>query len=258
MARLRVMTWNIQSNANPRWDARAVARAIDDADPDVVGLQEVCRGRLDGVARHLHRHWPKRGLGDRDVHVAMAPTRPHDSTAPPGDPRSPAPCGGATGPAKDYGIAILARTPLEDFTSVELPAYGEPRRIAAATLPAAAGLRFCVLHASPAHAATEPQLAAAARRVAELGGPQVVVGDLNARPDDPAVGATLGAHLAEVDPSSAPTYPNHAGAAGPTAKIDYIFHSAGGVACAGAEVVPLPSGVSDHFPLVADLVIDDG
>jgi len=86
------------------------------------------------------------------------------------------------------------------------------------------------------------------------GGPIVIGGDLNSTPDRPTVRWLAERYRdawTEAGDGAGPTIP----AADPTARIDYVFASAG-ISVEGATVGDAPDA-SDHLPVGADLVIQD-
>ncbi len=93
------------------------------------------------------------------------------------------------------------------------------------------------------------------------GGPVVIGGDLNATPDERAM-----RWLAHRYWDAWPAAPGHAGRSGgsggtfpaidPTARIDYLFASAG-LRVASAGVAARAGEASDHLPVIAELELED-
>jgi endonuclease/exonuclease/phosphatase family metal-dependent hydrolase len=124
------------------------------------------------------------------------------------------------------------------------------------------GRDACALWAVATHLALRPferrrhalELAALLRG---LGEPLVLGGDLNERPDGPAV-ATVGEGLRDAwllgGDANGETFP----AEEPTARIDYLFVSRD-IRVERAIVPPTPDvrTASDHRPVVADLKLPD-
>ena len=65
---MRVMTWNIESHANPHFNPGSVANVVNNQDPDLMGLQEVCRLTMEDLVSRLYgAGWAnrRRGYGQR-------------------------------------------------------------------------------------------------------------------------------------------------------------------------------------------------
>lgn len=237
MAELRVMTWNIASN-RARFAAEAIAHGIDELDPDVVAMQEVCKAALKDIAKVLKRRtqWPHRGAGQGKVWHEHAGLHR-------------APCG-------PFGNAVLARVPLGPAQIDRLPPcqecrdHGEQRSVLRADAAAGdAQLRVYSTHHSPgAWTRGAGQLESALAFVGadrQRGTGQVVCGDFNERPERLR---RFYDRLAEADPEGRPTYP----AGQPTAKIDYVF--LGGGATARDPQIPA-TFASDHRPLLVTVAL---
>jgi len=175
-----------------------------------------------------------------------------------------------------YGIAILSRYELSDRTKDFLPnsADGtivmegglEPRALLCATLspPGEGGpLRFCVTHltnGSEEESGVIRRLQA--ERIVSLlagdldsHGRVVLAGDLNETPSGSAVGVFLTAFEdAWPDGGSGEgfTIPSDE----PTVRFDYILNGTGIGPAVHAEVPATTA--SDHRPVVADLILEDG
>jgi endonuclease/exonuclease/phosphatase family metal-dependent hydrolase len=230
---LRVATFNIRhgADADERVRPIALARACAALDADVLGLQEVERGR--------RRSWyvdQGRFVGAflRARHVAGPAIRRSRWRA--------------------YGNSLIARGRVADVDVVDLP-RGPDREPRAAIIAGVTvrGLQLSVavthLQHRPArlrhlpHDAPE-QLTAVLDALRARPGPRVVLGDCNlqpanARPLFEAAGFTVVEH--------GPTYPADA----PRLQLDYIAVS--GLRVEAAEVRD-EAAVSDHRAVVADLV----
>lgn len=238
---LTVMTYNIHHGAGVDGvlDLERIAVLIEKSGADVIGLQEV------------DRHWSERSNWvDQPAWFAKRLKMHYGYAAnldlpplTPGDPR------------RQYGTAILSRYPLKDFTNTLLPKYpaGEQRGLAVATVKVrGADLRFANTHLTHNNAAE--RLEQAQKVVSLLGTsktPTLLVGDLNARPDTPEI-KTMTALLADTWPAVGTGLGYTSPAENPTARIDYLLHS--------AKLKPTNASVpvslaSDHLPVVASYTL---
>ena len=235
---LTVLTQNIWGGA-PLWPLRrrALAGRIAGLRPDLVGLQEVHAPDPAGAASQAHQ------LADRvgGYRVVFAPGR-------------------VTPSGRCEGVAILSGHPiLESETHLlthdrddRLERFG--RRVVLRALVETPGgpLDLFVTHLSVsrrARARTVHELLAFTSRERAI-----LVGDLNAEPDEPTIGVLrdggwLDAWSASHDPGArGGTWP----AVGPRRRIDYILaRPAGAWVVHSCERVP-PSG-SDHLGVLARL-----
>jgi endonuclease/exonuclease/phosphatase family metal-dependent hydrolase len=236
---LNVLTYNIHhgQGIDGVFDLERVAATIDESGADLVGLQEVDKhwsARSDWEDQPAWFAWR---LG---VHVAYAA----NLDLPPLNPGEP---------RRQYGNAILSRFPIKDFHNTLLPKYPrhEQRGLLEATIEVRGNdLRFADTHLT---ANNNVERLDQAERVVELLGaseqPTVLVGDLNARPETPAI-ARLTAHWRDswtevgIGPGYTVTADNL------TARIDYVLH--GDHLLARAAAVISTHG-SDHLPVFAQL-----
>jgi endonuclease/exonuclease/phosphatase family metal-dependent hydrolase len=158
-------------------------------------------------------------------------------------------------PSRQYGTAILSKYPIKDFTNTLLPKYpaGEQRGLAVATVKVrGADLRFANTHLT--HNNNAERLEQAQKVVSLLGTsktPTLLVGDLNARPDTPEI-KTLTTLLSDTWPAVGAGLGYTIPAENPTARIDYLLHS--------AKLKPTKASVpvslaSDHLPVVASYIL---
>jgi endonuclease/exonuclease/phosphatase family metal-dependent hydrolase len=253
---LRVMTWNVRTNA---FDAPDWAPVVAERRPDVVAFQEICAGDAQDLADLLRA---EHGL---DYQVVPGPAREAlyetcETTA--------------AGPVV-FGQAVLSRVPLRDPVTTPLPDGGgidEPRAFLAVTLDLpGTPVRLLTTHITVGPGADDSaalaeqrvalqaaQIDAVTRAAADSGERVVVLGDLNVGPDDPKLDGLERAGLLEVDRErNAPTGNNRFDAPGSPAenKIDYVFVR--GLTQVGEpETYWVPS--SDHRPLVAVLRPEEG
>jgi endonuclease/exonuclease/phosphatase family metal-dependent hydrolase len=228
------MTWNLESHANPHFNPGSVANVMNNQDPDVMGLQEVCRSTMeDLVTRLRNAGWARRGQGRGHVY------RYHGAT------RVSVRCPG--GAVSAFGNAIISRLPLGGLTTRFLPFWRENRLIMGVSvggLPAPVHA-YC-LHLSPGSLEHRvDQVTAAAAFVAPGDERKLVLGDFNYRPENQTVRQTFYERFIEVDQEAGRR--THG-----DAKIDYVFVSKDGFRICRAHV-PNSGAASDHFPLWADL-----
>lgn len=224
---LVVLDWNLHYGvaADTAVDLEQIARTIEAERPDVVTLQEVSRGWVLGGGTDMAT-W----LGERlGMHVAFAPAAD-----------------------RQFGNALLSRTPLHDVEVVDLP-YGDgPQRRSALTALVDAGdgarVRMTSVHLQhrDGNTATRLDQIAALARALPDDGPAVLAGDLNAGPGTPELDA-LGGWTSAVDSAGdadAATHPSD----DPETRIDWVL-GRGGLTFTDAEVLRDTS--SDHLPVVA-------
>ncbi len=228
---LRLMTYNLHCGIDPRGHLgmEAIAATIEAERPDVVALQEVSRGWvIAGSVDALG--WLSRRL---EMPYVFAPT---------------------SGPL--WGNAILSRLPLSGHEAHDLPTEDLliRRGFLAARIDLGAGEDIEVLathyhHPGDGGAVRELQ----SRAILEYWrgrGRTALLGDLNARPDEPEMMALRRAGLRDVlelgGVSPGTTYPSSQ----PVKRIDYIWISPD--LTATDAVVPRAGG-SDHLPVAATI-----
>jgi endonuclease/exonuclease/phosphatase family metal-dependent hydrolase len=226
--RLKVMSYNVGGHG-ARWSRRHLelaARAIAEAEPDVVGLQEVHRGtkhsRLEDQAEILAR------LTGMTVRFG----------------KSFSLHGG------EFGNAVLTRGEVRAAEVHRLPGEGEPRTLlhSRIALPNSE-LDFYVTHLAAwgrwGRAARSVQIAGLVERLRASDGPFVLVGDLNAPPEAPEIGTLLAAELFRMcgdDVAFTHRYMRQ--------RIDYVFADPGWKT---ASYQVIRSGPSDHWPVLVEL-----
>jgi endonuclease/exonuclease/phosphatase family metal-dependent hydrolase len=232
------MTYNIAAGGG---DIDRIAAAIGAAAPDVVALQEVdvhWSARSDFVDQAA-RLGAALGMDVRFGEIYRAP--------------------GAVGaPDRRFGLAVLSRYPIVEFTNRDLPRLStQTADTVARPLPGlldaeidVGGVRVRMLNthldyrADPAVRALQ---VAAMLAVLPEQEHVVLAGDLNAQPDAPEL-QPLFARLRDAAALGVPehTYPAHA----PTRRIDYVLVSHH-FRVLGARVPP--DTASDHRPVVVDV-----
>jgi len=224
--RVRVMTYNIQGHAAERQQDHIIkiAETVSAEKPDVVALQEVyCRksGDQGGIVAHL-----------AGLKLAFGKSCEIN--------------GG------DYGNAILTRGTIESTQVHPLPGAGEPRSLLEACI-ALDGARFTFFSTHLAawgrllRAARLEQIATLGDITARAGSPHLLAGDFNVTPRAQELRALLAhGHLRYAGELREPTFPST------RQRLDYIFCDA---AWEVVETRVIRRGPSDHWPLVADLVM---
>ncbi|MGE5598736.1 MAG: endonuclease/exonuclease/phosphatase family protein [Bacteroidota bacterium] len=226
----RLMTYNIHGGTDSHGHPSlpAVAATISAIHPDLSGLEEVERGFR---ARSGYADQPHLLAESLDYNCRFAAALDREPGAPGGE----------------FGNAALSAAPIISSWTAELPHDGEPRIVMGISVRAASGpMHFLVTHLGLDQEERREQIQAIIARAETLCGPVILVGDFNARPDDPEL-TPLFARWREVQSAlglNLPTFP----ASG--ARIDYIFVPRDWQVLR-AEVVPSPA--SDHWPLVADV-----
>ncbi len=236
---LSVMTYNIHHGVgeDDRLDLQRIADEVRASGAEVVGLQEVDRhwsARSDFVDQ---AQWLAREL---NMHVVYGANLDRDPPSP-GQPR------------RQYGTAILSDYPILSSRNTLLPRPegGEQRGLLEAVVNVR-GVRVRIANTHLQHnSAVErtAQVQAIMELLADSQEPVVLLGDLNARPNDPEL-APLSERYddawLEGGEGDGFTY----SAAQPRARIDYVFVSP---AIGVESATVLDTLASDHLPLVAEL-----
>lgn len=233
---LRVMTFNIHhgEGMDGELDLIRIAKLVELWRPDVVGLQEVDRRFGARSAMADQASWLGRSL------------------------RMPAWYGPAmsvrdSGGMREYGNAVLSRERLSARDWTRLPhADGSESRCVVRGRHAV-GAEIWVTHLSQREA---PERAEQARAIVSSWlrdpRPTILLGDLNATPDEPAV-AILGEVFTDVWGSLRDEPGWTFSTANPTRRIDYVFVSTG---VRAVRIDLADAGIaSDHHAVVADLVV---
>ncbi len=222
---VRVMSYNLHNGFSPsgRLDMEALARVIEESNPDIVALQEVSRGwlvsgRLDMLG------WLSRRLG---MTCVFGPT---------------------AGPY--WGNAILSRYPIISSETVELPPRDLflPRGITSAVVDIGGGQRLRVIATHFHHVPADSQVRLIQAPVL-VGywagrGMTVLAGDLNAEPDSAEIAVLRQAGLVDSGRNSNTlTFISTA----PYQRIDYVWLSPDLRAL--EYYVPVTTA-SDHLPVV--------
>ncbi|AHM59810.1 endonuclease/exonuclease/phosphatase [Flammeovirgaceae bacterium 311] len=238
---LRVMTYNIRlgnpPSAGEKRDLPAIARVINEADPDLVALQEVdVYTKRSGQDIHQAK-----ALGELTNMYAYY-VKAMDVFG-----------GGA------YGEAILSRYPIMDSMGYELPAHpsvgGETRALAVVkiALPNGQEVVFAGTHLD--HRSEENRLYQGDRlrrilQKEEL--PVILAGDFNAVPQTATVDFFDNYFTRSCRHNCSPTFP----ARNPQSAIDFIMYSKGSDVGVVSHKTIFESYPSDHLPVVAEFTIN--
>ena len=228
----RIVSWNLHYGVTPTGavDLEAVAQTIEAADPDVVLLQEVSRGWVQGGGADMAT-WLSQRLDRPFVFGAAADGR--------------------------FGNVILARGRLSDVGVRSLPYGSGPQQRSAVSAVTRVGqdtVTVTSLHLQHRAANGATRLAQVETLLAgptAAGSAWVVGGDLNVTPGSPEVLLLTGAGLVSAVDSAGDPAALTDPSTGPKRRIDWVFGR--GVSFAAASVlvgVPL----SDHLPLVVSVV----
>ena len=225
---LIVVTYNIEGHDELiRGDhAAKIAATIEALKPDIVGLQEVHRGTWQ--VRFHDQYETIRRLTGMHGYYGTSYTN----------------FGG------EFGNAILTRGDILAATVHPLPSYGEPRSVLESVIRIdGATLSVYITHltawGSLNKKSRDEQLHCLARHVRTSPYPYLLLGDLNAPPDASELVTFQKLDAAQLCGADITvTHPRT------HRRLDYIFADYGW-RVAGAHVAA--TGVSDHYPLVAEL-----
>ena len=225
---LKVMSYNIHSgyNVDGRQDFEAIASVIEDSGADIIGMQEVSRGRLmDGSADMTG--WLSRRLEMEALFL------------------------GTHGPI--WGNALLSRYPIIESGEGELPQEGTTikRGYLWALIDIGEDEPLMVIVTHLHHIVEDSQVrqdqVPALLDLWNGQGHTILMGDLNAEPDSAEMILISGAGLvdswAEAGTGNGYTY----GAADPFKRIDFLWHSPD-LEVSEIEVIQTPA--SDHLPVL--------
>ena len=224
---LRVMSYNIHQgfDINNRVSLYELYKTIKEANPDIVGLQEVDTGRITS-AYIDNLLWLSNKLG---MHAIFAPAI------------------GST-----YGVAILSKFPIRFHKEILLTSYGEQRAMLHAVIDTGySQINFVTLHLGLDQYERVHQIVETLSYLEDIKGPIVMVGDFNA--EQGSLEITIVNNFfydarkrAKVVKGYEATWPSDE----PVDRIDYIFVS-------GHWVVnyfeTVNSTASDHLPVIADI-----
>jgi endonuclease/exonuclease/phosphatase family metal-dependent hydrolase len=226
--RLKVMSYNMGGHS-ARWSRRhldRIARTIDEAGPDVVGLQEVHRetkqSRLEDQAEALAKLTGLSVQFGKSFELGRG----------------------------EFGNAVLTSGEVRSSEVHVLPGPGEPRTLLHSRIAVAGSeIDFYVTHLAAwgrwGRTARSVQIAGLVERLRQANGPFVLVGDLNAPPGAPEIGNLMAAELFRMcgdDVACTHRYMRQ--------RIDYVFADPGWTTDSYQVV---RTGPSDHWPVLVEL-----
>jgi len=226
---VRIMTYNLHNGFNPsgHLDMEALARVIEENDPDIVALQEISRG------------WVVSGRLDMLMWLSQRLQMPY-----------------VFGPTSDpiWGNAILSRYPIITYTQHELPPPDIRllRGFTAAQIDVGGGtqLQLIATHFHDPEADTHIRQPQSQAIIDFWDGADltVLLGDLNAQPDDREMEMLRQAGLVDAAAAVGGTPELTFSSVDPYQRIDYIWVSPD-LKVIDAKV-PFTTA-SDHLPVVA-------
>lgn len=238
---LRVATFNIHHGAglDGLVDLERIARVVEQGGAEVVGLQEVDRHWSERSSFVDQATWLAERLG---MHVVFGANLDVDPLTP-------------DAPRRQYGTAILSQHVIRDWRNTLLPRPegGEQRGLLEVGIKVR-GVPVRIFNTHLQHTSQVERLAQIARIrevLAQTSRSVVLLGDLNASPETPEIGAItedLADAWAQAGVGDGFTYD----AATPHARIDYVMSSPDVVA---RSAVVVATDASDHLPVVVDLAL---
>lgn len=225
---LRILSYNIHGRAH-RFDRRyldRIARVIEEARPDAVGLQEVYRGTRQSRFEDQ--------AGALAARLGMS-----------------AHFGPSFGIEEGhFGNAVLTTGEMRRAEVVPLPGVGEPRTLLHSRIAFPTGeIDFYVTHLAAwgrwSRTARSVQITGLLERLKQSNGPFVLVGDLNAPPEAPEIGTLLAAEMFRVCGEEMACTHRFM-----RQRIDYVFADPGWTTKSSTV---LRTGPSDHWPVLVEL-----
>ncbi|MFC3040715.1 endonuclease/exonuclease/phosphatase family protein [Virgibacillus xinjiangensis] len=237
--KVKVMSYNMHHavGEDNRLDLERIAEVIEDADADIIGLQEV------------DHHWSARSdfkdqaklLADRldmfYTYAANLDVEPAEE----GEPR------------RQYGTAILSKYPILTSENYPLTRLGNTEQ--RGLLEAVINVKGNHVHVFNTHLALTPeerelQIQEVVDIAEQSKGPQVIMGDLNAIPESDEM-VPMYAHYKDAFSGQDDAYTYSA--ANPTKRIDYIFTSED-LGVQNSRVIDTLA--SDHLPITTEILLD--
>jgi endonuclease/exonuclease/phosphatase family metal-dependent hydrolase len=234
LVKIRVMTFNIRFGKgwDGQWDLQRTAGVIRDADPDLVGIQEV------------DREWSSRSQF-KDVVTELSERLGMFYTFAPSMDKAPGM------PGEKFGNAILSKYPLDEVWSRLLPADGMGRGMVGARLRIdGVPICFFTTHLGLSTSDRLKQVDEILKTLEEVPGPTIITGDWNVNDQGEEVAAMTqvfqDAQMVAGKPEVGTFYLKD----GSRERIDYIFASPE----FGVESVDVLEAIaSDHLPVIANL-----
>ncbi|HBF37801.1 MAG TPA: hypothetical protein DDW50_10810 [Firmicutes bacterium] len=234
---LRVMTFNVHSAINwyGKFDVEGLAQFIKEADPDIVGLQEVDLG-WSGATNF--EDIPAE-LGERlHMFYAFSASRERNNGF--------------------FGNLILSKYPIVQQWTKVMPGRLEPRSFNFVQLfIEGRRINFLTTHLGLSVSDRLKQAASIIDFMNLVSGPLIITGDFNGGDHDPAV-AEIKKNLADLQSMSefkeSGTFRSKDGRIYPTLKMDYILATPE-FNLSSLKVVD-DTYTSDHVPLIANLTLN--
>lgn len=237
LVKIRVMTYNIRFGKgwDDQWDLDRTASVIREANPDLVGIQEV------------DREWSSRSEF-KDVVTELAERLGMFYTFAPSMDKAPGTAG------SKFGNAILSKYPIDEVWSRLLPAEGMGRGMVGVRLRiAGVPINFVTTHLGLSTSDRLKEVDEILKALDEVPGPTVITGDWNVTDQAEEVAAMKQVFQdtqTVAGKSNVGTFHNKDGS---RERIDYIFASPE----FGVDSVDIPEVIaSDHLPVVANLTLD--
>lgn len=238
--KLRTMSYNIHHGVgmDGLLDLDRIADVIAEAEPDIVGLQEVDK-HYSGRS-----NWEDQGkyLAEKlDMHYAYGVNLNYDPVS-----QSPLMA------QRQYGTAILSKYPIEAYENVHLDSLGkEQRGLLRATIQVdGVQAHFYTTHLGLTPEERTVQVKQVMELVSQQKGPSIIVGDFNAWSLSKAMKPILSEYW---DAFAKKSYANTSNSKFPYQRIDYILAKADRVQFSDQKV--LRTKASDHLPIVADITL---
>lgn len=245
---LKVMSFNVAHGLgmDNKVDLEKTALVIEQAQPDIVGLQEIDRHFTARSSFCDQVEWFKKRLG---MNAAFGPNLDLEPLEP-------------LMPRRQYGNAILSRHAIKHtenhlMENLAPNSSSEQRGMLEAVIEVdGTCLSFFCAHLS----LEEEELRLNVQQILEITNkieyPQILTGDFNAVPENPHIKRLSNRFndvFLEVGKGDACTFPASASEdVKPRARIDYIF---AGDHMEVEKAAVLETDVSDHLPIVAELVL---
>jgi endonuclease/exonuclease/phosphatase family metal-dependent hydrolase len=236
---VKIMSYNIHHGEGEDGvlDLERIARIIEDADTEIVALQEVDNHWSDRSDFQDQAKWLAERLGLFYTYAANLDREPLNNG----------------GERRQYGTAILSAYPIIESENHFLSKIGntEQRGLLEATININGNhLNVYNTHLALTSAERELQVNEIIEIASQTNGPKVILGDLNATPESNEMKPMYANYLdVFADTPDANTY----SAENPSKRIDYIFTSKD---IEAADVEVINSLASDHLPITAELVLD--
>lgn len=237
LVKLRVMTYNIRFGKgwDDQWDLDRTAEVIRNANPDMIGIQEV------------DREWSSRSQF-KDVVTELAERLGMFYTFAPSMDKAPGT------PGEKFGNAILSKYPIDEVWSRLLPADGMGRGMVGVCLHINGfPVNFVTTHLGLSKSDRLNQVDEILKALEEVSGPTIITGDWNVNDQAEEVSAMTRAFQdtqAVAGKSGIGTFYRKDGT---RERIDFIFASPE----FGVDSVDIPEVIaSDHLPVVANLNLE--